>query len=67
MVTGGAMVFIWKLLIRPLGGFFDIYELLPAFVVSCLAIVIVSLYTAPPSEEVQEEFEKVKNYNYKDI
>lgn len=61
MVTGGAFVFIWKLLIRPLGGYFDIYELLPAFAASCLAIVIVSLLTPPPSDEIQEEFEKVKN------
>jgi len=64
MVTGGVTVFIWKLLIRPLGGYLDIYELLPAFVVSCLAIVIVSLITSPPSKEIQEEFEQAKNYNY---
>lgn len=63
MVTGGALVFIWKLLIRPLGGYFDIYELLPAFAASCLAIVIVSLITSPPSKEIQEEFEKAKNYS----
>ncbi|HPU62588.1 MAG TPA: sodium/proline symporter PutP [Mobilitalea sp.] len=62
MVAGGATVFIWKLLIRPLGGYFDIYELLPAFIISCLAIVIVSLCTTPPSKEIQEEFEKSKNY-----
>ena len=62
MVAGGATVFIWKLLIRPLGRYLDIYELLPAFIISCLAIVIVSLCTAPPSKEIQEEFEKVKNY-----
>lgn len=61
MVTGGAFVFIWKLLIRPLGGYFDIYELLPAFAASCLAIVIVSLLTPPPSEEIQKEFEQAKN------
>ena len=62
MVTGGSMVFIWKLLIKPLGGAFGIYELLPAFVVSCLAIVIVSLLTKEESKEIQDEFEYVKNY-----
>ena len=43
MISGGAMVFIWKYLVRPLGGAWDIYELLPAFLVSCAAIVLVSL------------------------
>lgn len=64
MITGGACVFIWNLLIRPLGGYFDIYELFPAFVASCLVIVIVSLCTSPPSQEIQEEFDHVKNYIY---
>lgn len=64
MVTGGAVVFIWNLLIRPLGGYFDIYELFPAFVASCLVIVIVSLLTSSPSQDIQEEFEQVKNYRY---
>jgi sodium/proline symporter len=65
MVTGGAMVFIWKLLVRPLGGIVDIYELFPAFVLSCLAIITVSLLTKAPSQEIQEEFEYVRNYEYK--
>lgn len=64
MVTGGAMVFIWNLLVRPLGGYFDIYELFPAFVASCLAIVIVSLFTEQPSQEIQDEFVQVKKYKY---
>lgn len=64
MVTGGGMVFIWKLLVRPLGGIVDIYELFPAFVLSCLVILIVSIVTEKPSKEIQEEFEYVKNYKY---
>ena len=61
MISGGAMVFIWKLLIKPLGGVFGIYELLPAFIVSCIFIVVVSLVTAPPAKEIQDEFDAVKN------
>ena len=53
------MVFVWNLLIRPLGGVWDVYELLPAFVFSCLCIVVVSLLTAPPSEEIEKEFDEV--------
>jgi sodium/proline symporter len=43
MISGGVMVFVWNLLLKPLGGVFGIYELLPAFVISCIVIVIVSL------------------------
>ena len=59
MITGGAMVFIWKFLVRPVGGVWDIYELLPAFVLACVVIFVVSLLTAPPSEEITKEFDEV--------
>lgn len=60
MVSGGVMVFVWKLLVRPMGGILDIYELLPAFIISAIFIVVVSLLTAKPSEEMYREFEEVK-------
>jgi Na+/proline symporter len=53
----GGMVFVWKLLVRPLGGVFDIYELLPAFLLSCLVIVIVSYLSPEEAKEIQDEFE----------
>ena len=59
MIVGGAMVFIWKFLIAPHGGLLGIYELLPAFICSAIAIVVISLLTAPPSEEIVKEFESV--------
>lgn len=59
MIAGGVMVFVWKYLVAPLGGAWSIYELLPAFLVSCLVIVVVSLATAPPAKEIVEEFEAV--------
>ena len=60
MITGGVMVFAWKYLVRPIGGAWNIYELLPAFLFSCLLIVVVSLPTPAPSQEIQDEFEKAK-------
>lgn len=61
MVSGAAMVFIWKLVLNPqLGGVFAIYELLPAFLFSSIVIVVVSLLTKKPSKEIEDEFEKVK-------
>ena len=60
MISGGAMVFIWKYLVRPLGGVWDIYELLPAFLVASALIIIVSLLTKAPEKSVVEEFDRVK-------
>ena len=60
MITGGAMVFIWKYLVRPMGGIFNIYELLPAFTVACAAIIIVSLLTPEPDGEIYKEFDSVR-------
>ena len=61
MVTGGVSVFIWKLVLNPfIGGIFAIYELLPAFILSSVAIVIASLATKKPSEDIEKEFELAK-------
>ena len=62
MVTGGGMVFIWNKLISKLGGVFAIYELFPAFVLSCIAIVVVSLLTKKPDQAILDEFEAAKTY-----
>lgn len=61
LISGGLMVFIWKFIIRPFGGAWNIYELLPAFIISLLCIVIVSLVTPAPNKEITDEFELVKN------
>ena len=61
MISGASMVFIWKLLISRLGGIFAIYELLPAFIISCIAIVVVSLITKAPAKEIIDDFEEVRS------
>ncbi len=60
MVSGAAMVFLWKLVISTLGGVFAIYELLPAFIFSSIVIVVVSLLTKKPSVEIEADFDAVK-------
>jgi sodium/proline symporter len=62
MLAGGITVFFWKLVLKPLGGVFAIYELFPAFVISCIFILVVSLMTKEPSQEILDEFELVKSY-----
>ena len=60
MLCGGLMVFVWKYLISPLGGVFGIYELLPAFLFSLVACVVVSLATPAPGADIEAEFEAAK-------
>ena len=58
LVTGGVMVFVWKYLVKPMGGVLGIYELLPAFLCALCAIVVVSLMTPVPSKEITDLFDE---------
>lgn len=58
MISGGISVIAWHYM---KGGLFDLYELLPAFIISSLFIIVVSLLTKEPEEEIVNEFEEVKN------
>ena len=59
MLGGAGMVFVWKFLLKPLGGAWGIYELLPAFIFSSIVIIVVSLLTKKPDEAIQKEFDSV--------
>ncbi len=62
MLAGGVMVFVWKFLIRTkfVGSVLDIYELLPAFIVGCVVIAVVSLLTKAPDKEITDIYDEVK-------
>lgn len=60
MIGGGTLSVIWSLYITNLGGIFEVYSLLPAFIFASLLIVIVSLLDKEPSEEIQKEFDAVE-------
>lgn len=61
MLTGGITVLIWNFFISKLGGIFSIYELLPAFILSSLVIVVVSKCTGEPSKEILDDYDAVMN------
>ena len=48
------------MLVRPLGGAFNIYELLPAFLIAIAVNVVVSLLTPEPPKKVLDDFDAVK-------
>jgi sodium/proline symporter len=60
MLTGGVTVLVWKNVLGKLGGAFAVYELLPAFVLSALAIWGVSVLTPAPAEAIEAEFEEAR-------
>jgi sodium/proline symporter len=39
----------------------DVYEIIPGFIACTIAIVVVSLFTAKPSSEVEAEFDEAVN------
>ena len=59
LISGGIMVFVWKYAVRPLGGVWNIYELLPAFLVAIIINVIVSLLTPAPEKKLTDVFDNV--------
>ncbi len=63
MVAGGIFIFLWKFLVRPMGGVWNIYELLPAFIVAIIVNVVVSLLTAAPGAEITGKFDEVDAMN----
>ncbi|MBR1797078.1 MAG: sodium/proline symporter PutP [Clostridiales bacterium] len=61
MIGGGVVIFVWKFAVRVAfaGTWLDIYELLPAFLVNTILVIVVSLLTKAPSKEITDEFDKV--------
>lgn len=61
MVAGAIAIFVWKFGVKPIGGAWNIYELLPAFLINFIIAVIVSKITPEPEAEVQKTFDEVMN------
>ena len=60
VIVGGLTVLIWKHF-----GWFGLYEIVPGFVLSTIAIYVVSKLSAPPSKEIQDEFDRAVHYTQK--
>ena len=72
MISGGAVVFIYKWLRDGFtfggkltgayidGTIFDIYELLPAFLIGVAVVIAVSLLTKKPDAQITETYDEVK-------
>ncbi len=59
IVVGALTVIIWPYL-KFLGGFFELYELLPGFIFACVAIVVASLMSKIPNQLILEQYSQTK-------
>ncbi|MGF1817086.1 sodium/proline symporter PutP, partial [Vibrio splendidus] len=57
IVVGGVTIVLWK---QFTGGWFDVYEIVPGIILSTLSIVIVSLITGEPEDEVKKQHAEFK-------
>lgn len=55
MIAGAVTVIIWEI-----GQYFDLYSLVPGFIISAIVIFIVSLLTQKNNSEVERLFEKLE-------
>ena len=60
MVVGAVVVFAWKSVIPETSEWFNVYEMIPGFILASLTIIVVSLLSAEPENEVKETFEKAE-------
>ena len=66
MVGGSVTVILWEKINwftqneAVIKWFNDVYEIIPGFIVGVVVIYVVSLLTAAPSEEIEQEFDEAK-------
>lgn len=56
IVVGGVTVVAWA---NMSGGIFELYEIVPGFILAGIAMIVLSLLSPEPSEEIQQEFDAV--------
>lgn len=57
IVVGGVTVVVWS---NMSGGIFDLYEIVPGFILAGIAMIVMSLISPEPSAEIQQEFDEVQ-------
>jgi len=55
VIVGSVTIVVWKQLS---GGIFDLYEIIPGVLFATLAVIIISLITKAPSEDVTAKFDR---------
>lgn len=58
IIVGGVTVVVWKQLS---GGIFDLYEIVPGFILASISIIAVSLLTAEPDADLVDTFSEAEH------
>ncbi len=58
VIVGAVSTILFNYLKTHIGGIFSVYELLPAFILAIVVIVVFSLLDKEPSQDMQEEFDR---------
>lgn len=59
VISGGVTAIVW-IMLKGIGGIFNIYEIVPGFLVSIAFIMFVSLGDSEPPKEITDEFDMMK-------
>ncbi|MDF2593986.1 MAG: putP [Clostridia bacterium] len=54
ILSGGITVLVWRNLVK---AYINVYEILPAFIVSVIFIIVVSLLTSKPTADIEKEYD----------
>ena len=58
MLVGAVTVFAWKEVVPADTDWFKVYEMIPGFAFGSLAIIVVSLLSSKPEQNVLDTFDK---------
>ncbi|MCM3602808.1 sodium/proline symporter PutP [Robertmurraya korlensis] len=53
IITGAITVIVWK---QAEGGIFDLYEIVPGFILNAIVVIIVSILTYKQNDQIEKEF-----------
>lgn len=60
MLTGALVVFFWKKIVPEASVWASVYEMIPAFILATVAVIVVSLISAKPEQAILDTFDKAE-------
>ncbi|MBB5322382.1 sodium/proline symporter PutP [Marinobacter oulmenensis] len=64
IIVGGVTVVVWG---NISGGIFDLYEIVPGFILAAIAIVVVSKVSGTPHQDILEQFDRAMGRGARDL
>ena len=64
IIVGGVTVVVWG---NISGGIFDLYEIVPGFILAAIAIVVVSKVFGTPHQDILEQFDRAMGRGARDL